>query len=153
MRPITRSICMEIKGISNLVHQELNGTGHCTTHTGTMMQKMFLGYLKAHEDHPVYQKDLEAAFHMRRSTATGILQIMVRDGLIVREPVENDARLKRLVLTPIAMEQLAEMQQDLLRVENKATAALSTEERETLFTLLDKVRGSLIQSKEEQTID
>ena len=90
------SICMKIKGISNLIHQEL-GTNRDTVHPGTMMQKMFLGYLEVHEDQPVFQRDLESAFHIRRSTATGILQIMVRDGLIVREPVEGDARLKRLV--------------------------------------------------------
>ena len=74
-------------------------------------------------------------------------------GLLVREPVEGDARLKRLVLTPIAQEQLSQMQQDLLRVENKATAALTKQELETLFTLLDKVRGSLAPGKEEPFID
>ena len=142
-------VCTEVKCISNLVHQELNGA----THRGTMMQKMFLGYLDAHEGTPVYQKDLEAAFHIRRSTASGILQIMVRDGLLVREPVEGDARLKRLVLTPIAMEQLAEMQQDILQVEQKATKGLTTEERKTLLSLLDKVITNLTPCKEERTID
>ncbi len=153
MKPIKRSVCMEIKGITNLVHQELNNAEGWPSHPGTMMQKLFLGYLDAHRDRDVYQKDLEATFHIRRSTASGILQIMVRDGLLVREPVEGDARLKRLVLTPIAQEQLSQMQQDLLRVENKATAALTKQELETLFTLLDKVRGSLAPGKEEPFID
>ena len=117
------------------------------------MQKMFLGYLEVHEDQPVFQKDLESAFHIRRSTATGILQIMVRDGLIVREPVEGDARLKRLVLTPIAIEQLAQMQQDILRVEQKATAGLTGEELKALYVLLDKVIENLTPGKEERTID
>ena len=153
MKLIKRSVCMEIKGINNLVHQELNNAKGRPPHPGTMMQKMFLGYLDAHRDRDVYQKDLEATFHIRRSTASGILQIMVRDGLLVREPVEGDARLKRLVLTPIAQEQLSQMQQDLLRVENKATAALTKQELETLFTLLDKVRGSLAPGKEEPFID
>lgn len=153
MKLIKRSVCMEIKGINNLVHQELNNAKGRPPHPGTMMQKLFLGYLDAHRDRDVYQKDLEAAFHIRRSTASGILQIMVRDGLLVREPVEGDARLKRLVLTPIAQEQLSQMQQDLLRVENKATAALTKQELETLFTLLDKVRGSLAPDKEEPFID
>ena len=153
MKLIKRSVCMEIKGINNLVHQELNNAKGRPPHPGTMMQKLFLGYLDAHRDRDVYQKDLEAAFHIRRSTASGSLQIMVRDGLLVREPVEGDARLKRLVLTPIAQEQLSQMQQDLLRVENKATAALTKQELETLFTLLDKVRGSLAPGKEEPFID
>ena len=142
------SICMKIKGISNLIHQEL-GTNRDTVHPGTMMQKMFLGYLEVHEDQPVFQKDLESAFHIRRSTATGIL----RDGLIVREPVEGDARLKRLVLTPIAIEQLAQMQQDILRVEQKVTAGLTGEELKTLYVLLDKVIENLTPGKEERTID
>ena len=43
------SICMKIKGIPNLIHQEL-GTNRDTVHPGTMMQKMFLGYLEVHED-------------------------------------------------------------------------------------------------------
>ncbi len=153
MKLIKRSVCMEIKGINNLVHQELNNAKGRPPHPGTMMQKLFLGYLDAHRDRDIYQKDLEATFHIRRSTASGILQIMVRDGLLVREPVEGDARLKRLVLTPIAQEQLSQMQQDLLRVENKATAALTKQELETLFTLLDKVRGSLAPGKEEPFID
>lgn len=153
MKLIKRSVCMEIKGINNLVHQELNNAKGRPPHPGTMMQKLFLGYLDAHRDRDVYQKDLEATFHIRRSTASGILQIMVRDGLLVREPVDGDARLKRLVLTPIAQEQLSQMQQDLLRVENKATAALTKQELETLFTLLDKVRGSLAPGKEEPFID
>lgn len=153
MKLIKRSVCMEIKGITNLVHQELNNAKGRPPHPGTMMQKLFLGYLDAHRDRDVYQKDLEATFHIRRSTASGILQIMVRDGLLVREPVEGDARLKCLVLTPIAQEQLSQMQQDLLRVENKATAALTKQELETLFTLLDKVRGSLAPGKEEPFID
>ena len=153
MKLIKRSVCMEIKGINNLVHQELNNAKGRPPHPGTMMQKLFLGYLDAHRDRDVYQKDLEATFHIRRSTASGILQIMVRDGLLVRDPVEGDARLKRLVLTPIAQEQLSQMQQDLLRVENKATAALTKQELETLFTLLDKVRGSLAPGKEEPFLD
>ena len=78
MKPSKSLVCLQIKSISNLMHQELAGAAHC----GTMMQKMFLGYLDAHEGQPVFQKDLEAAFHIRRSTATGILQIMERDGLL-----------------------------------------------------------------------
>ena len=100
MKLIKRSVCMEIKGITNLVHQELNNAKGRPSHPGTMMQKLFLGYLDAHRDRDVYQKDLEAAFHIRRSTATRAKQ-----------------------------------------------------ELDTLFTLLDKVRGRLAPGKEEPFID
>ena len=45
MKPSKSLVCLQIKSISNLMHQELAGAAHC----GTMMQKMFLGYLDAHK--------------------------------------------------------------------------------------------------------
>ena len=65
----------------------------------TQMQGWILGYLSHHSDTDVFQKDLEAEFHIARSTATGILQIMEKKDLITRESISRDARLKRLVLT------------------------------------------------------
>lgn len=48
---------------------------------------------------PVFQRDVEQAFTLRRSTATGILQLLEKNGLIRRESVPSDARLKSLVPT------------------------------------------------------
>lgn len=48
---------------------------------------------------PVYQKDVEKEFQIRRSTATGILNTLEKNGFIIREPVKEDARLKQLVPT------------------------------------------------------
>ena len=65
----------------------------------TQMQGWILGYLYHHSDIDVFQKDLESEFHIARSTATGILQLMEKKDLITRESIPRDARLKRLVLT------------------------------------------------------
>lgn len=50
-------------------------------------------------DGPVFQRDVESAFSLSRSTATGILQLMEKNGLILRESVASDARLKNLIPT------------------------------------------------------
>ena len=50
----------------------------------------------------VYQKDIEEEFRIRKSTATGILQLMEKNGFISRESSKKDARLKRIVPTPKA---------------------------------------------------
>ena len=68
------------------------------------MQGWIIGYLYRHSEEAVFQKDLEAEFQMARSTASGILQAMEKKGLITREPIPRDARLKRLVLTEKGME-------------------------------------------------
>ena len=47
----------------------------------------------------IIRKDIEEEFQIRKSTVTGILQLMEKNGFIYRESVEKDARLKRIVPT------------------------------------------------------
>ena len=47
----------------------------------------------------VYQKDIEEEFQIRKSTATGMLQLLEKNGFIVRESEKKDARLKRIIPT------------------------------------------------------
>ena len=68
----------------------------------TGMLGMIIHYL-AVADGDRFQKDVETQFRFRRSTATGILQLMEQHGLLRREPVPQDGRLKRLVLTDKAL--------------------------------------------------
>ena len=52
-----------------------------------------------HADTEIYQKDIEQEFKVSRATASNMLQLMERKGLIVRESVSCDARLKKISLT------------------------------------------------------
>ena len=60
----------------------------------TSMQKHVLKFHKV-----VYQKDIEEEFQIRKSTATGMLQLLEKNGFIVRESEKKDARLKRIIPT------------------------------------------------------
>lgn len=71
----------------------------------TVMQKHVLKFVLLESVHrEVYQKDIEEEFQIRKSTVTGILQLMEKHGYICRESVEKDARLKRIVPTAKAEE-------------------------------------------------
>lgn len=92
----------EIGMLHNLLRRQMacmtEKTANAANVTG--MQAMIVHHLIIHENQgDIFQKDLENVFQMRRSTATGILQLMEQHGIIRREPVEHDGRLKRLVLT------------------------------------------------------
>ena len=50
-------------------------------------------------DTDVFQKDVEEEYSLRPPTATKILKDMEKNGLIRRETVPYDARLKRIVVT------------------------------------------------------
>ena len=52
----------------------------------------------------IFQKDFENKFSIRPSTASKILKTMEQKNLISRVSVDNDARLKKIVLTDKAIE-------------------------------------------------
>lgn len=62
---------------------------------------MVLGFIarRTGEGSPVYQRDIEERFHIRRSSVTALLKAMEQDGFITRTAVKQDARLKSLALT------------------------------------------------------
>ncbi|HJA11759.1 MAG TPA: MarR family winged helix-turn-helix transcriptional regulator [Candidatus Mediterraneibacter merdipullorum] len=76
----------------------------CEDSLTTNMQRLVLHYILFESlKRDIYQKDVEKEFQIRRSTATGTLQILEKNGFIVREPVERDARLKKLTPTKKAV--------------------------------------------------
>ena len=66
----------------------------------TIMQKHILKFILLETMHKdLYQKDIEEEFQIRKSTATGMLQLLEKNGFIVRESEKKDARLKRIIPT------------------------------------------------------
>lgn len=114
----------------------------------TQMNGWIMGYLYYHSDQPVYQKTIESTFGVNRSTVTSIVQIMEKKGYIERENVPGDARLKRLILTPLGEEMHSKTQQILDSLELQVRKDLTEEEIEIFFTVSDKIRKNLGEKEE-----
>lgn len=106
-----------------------------------------LRYLQDHPGEDVFQKDLEAAFKIRRSTVSRMMELMEQKGLLTRESVGGDARLKRLALTPKAEELLTAVSNGVERMENEVRAEFSAGEYETLTHLLGRL-SDILESRE-----
>ena len=66
----------------------------------TPMQKHILTFILFETmERDLYQRDIEEEFRIRRSTASGILKLMEKNGFIYRKSVARDARLKQIVPT------------------------------------------------------
>lgn len=65
----------------------------------TWVQMSIIDFLSHHEDHELFQRDIEQEFYIQRSTATITLQRMEKKGLILRTPSTLDARQKSVYLT------------------------------------------------------
>ena len=101
MERIKRSetIGYKISLLHNQIHKNMEAKRMENEDNLPGMQRWNLGFLKDHSDCEVYQKDIEEAFSISRATASNMLAVMERKGLIERAQVSHDARLKRLVLT------------------------------------------------------
>lgn len=112
----------------------------------TGMQAMLVHHLIMHEDEgDLFQKDIETAFQMRRSTATGILQLMEQHDIIRREPVEHDGRLKRLVLTDRARAMDEHITERMEQMEQILRQGITEDELKGWFAVCEKIRSNLEQ--------
>ena len=96
-------------------------------------------FLYGSRERDVYQKDVEAEFSVTRATASKMLSLMERNGLITRTGVAGDARLKKLALTEKSEALSLRMRQGMEEFEQNLTRGLSASERETLLRLLKKL--------------
>ena len=109
----------------------------------TQLQGGILGYLYHHRDEPVYQRDLEKEFRISRATATNTLQVMEREGFIVRKSQDKDARLKRIVMTEEACNNHAKIEQHMKMLDERILKGMSGAEVEELYRLLGIMHRNL----------
>lgn len=65
----------------------------------TLTHGWILQFLYANREKDIYQKDIEKYFLVGRSTVANSIKLMEKKGLVRREFVECDARLKKVLLT------------------------------------------------------
>ena len=136
------SFCLEWKMVSNLMRHSANACTTCVEATNlTGMQLFILEYLYQHQEHDVFQRDLERKFNITRSTASKVVNLMVQKGFIERQSVPYDARLKKLVLTDKASSIVALLDEDRKSVEETLTKGFTDEE-------LEQLHGYLVRLKE-----
>lgn len=109
----------------------------------TLMHGWIIAYLYDHRDEDVYQKDIENAFSIARSTVTSILKLMEKKNYITRESVESDARLKKLVLTETGIELHYKIENMITKNETLLDSLLTKEEKKQFLFLINKILSGL----------
>lgn len=135
----------KIRLIHNQIHKRMEAKRQENEDglTLTGMQRWTMGFLIDHEGEDIYQRDIEAAFSVSRATASNMLQVMERKGLIKRVSVEHDARLKKLLLTEDARSMLERVERDVNEMEEMLIKGMSKEEVAVLMGYLDRIIGNL----------
>ena len=116
----------------------------------TNIQRNILGYILMNSIHrDVFQKELEEEFHIRKSTVTGILQLMEKNGFIAREPVPSDARQKKIVPTPKAEAYRGEVLAKILKIEERLAKGIPEEDYKTCKRVLLQMLRTLKEDEKE----
>lgn len=141
------SVGYKLRLIHNQLHKRMEYNRNKNEYdTGdlTRMQRFTMGYMHRNKDKEIYQKDIEAEFAISRATASNMLSVMERKGLIKREPVEHDARLKKLVLTERAEQMHLQVDRDMMETEELLTNGMNEVDKQQLHQYLDMMLQNLV---------
>lgn len=137
-------IGFQIRTLSHLVKRTVDQVAFAEQDDHpTGVQGWILGYLYENQGREIFQRDIQEQFSIRRSTVTGILQLMEKNGLITRSSVDRDARLKKLELTPRAIELHERIGRSVRQVEDRIALCLTPEEKQEFIRLCEKIRENL----------
>ena len=137
------SIGYRMRLIHNCIHKHMEAKRRANEDDVTGMQRWILIYLKKQGEKEIYQKDIEQEFRVSRATASNMLQLMERKGLITRETASCDARQKKLMLTPEARKLLDRAEQDIYEMEARIQDGFSEEEKKKLREYLDRIMKNI----------
>ena len=137
------SVGYKMRLIHNHIHKQMEAKRLENEGNITGMQRWTVGFLKDHEEMDIYQRDIEQEFKVSRATASNMLAVMERKGLITREPVSFDARLKKIVLTEKARAMSERAEADVHEMEVRITDGFSEAELLQFKGYLNRVMKNL----------
>lgn len=143
--PYKRTVGLELRTLNNMIHRQIiksKNMKYVDELTGAT--SWIIGYLIHNRDREIFQRDIEKEFSIRRSSVSKCLALMEQKGLITREPVNYDARLKKLVLTTRAIELHELIEKDMQEIEEKITEGLTDEEIDTFLVIISKIKNNLL---------
>lgn len=106
-------------------------------------QGLILIYL-CENDEEVYQKDIKKYFNIRRSTATGLLNSLEKNGYITKEPVENDKRMKKIKATEHAYSTVEKIDNHVIQLEKIMLDGIDEKEVKQFRNTISKMTLNLV---------
>ncbi len=102
-----------------------------------------IGYFYDNREKDIFQKDFEAKFSIRPSTASNILKSMEQKGFIDRISVETDGRLKKIVLTEKAIELHKSVIKSIAQREERLKKGIAPEDLKVFFEVAQKLSANM----------
>lgn len=146
-----RMIAGELCGLSRRIHRfAVNSPIRKKIDHVTGTNGWIIAFLSCNKDRDIFQKDVEKEFDVTRSTASKVIDLMEQKGLVERQKVSHDARLRKLVLTAEADKLSALFEKDRTLLEETLMQGFTPEEEEILLGFLLRMKSNLENSTKEE---
>lgn len=137
------SVSLTVRKLNSAIRRDIERTNSLKGVNAKGVHGWAIKYFHDHRDKDIYQRDFEEKFAIRRSTATQFLKTMEKNGLIKRESVDSDARLKKIILTDRAEDILKFIEDDIKKREKLMREGISEKELNTFFNVSKKIISNL----------
>ncbi len=139
-----KNIGFNIRRLSNYIKRDIEKNSACgIIDLPKGVNGWAIGYFYENRDKPIFQRDFEERFSIRRSTASNILKSMEQNGFIERVSVESDARLKKIILTEKAVKIHKAIMSDINDREMRLKKGFSDAEIESFLSMINRFVNNL----------
>lgn len=130
----------DISKLSNKIRRKMDAFSTKESFSGS--QGRVLHFLLAQTE-DVFQKDIEEEYSLRPPTATALLKKMEENGLIFRESLPNDGRMKKIVVTEKALQYKDIVMSDITQLEDELTNDISKSDMDIFFKVVEKMLNNI----------
>lgn len=109
----------------------------------TTEQGRLILYLNSCAGNPVYLKDLENKFKLRKSSLNSLVNNLEKNGCVIRITDKSDNRLKEIRLTELGKEKVNMLDKSFEDNEKHTRQVLSDSEANILNDILDKLIANI----------
>ena len=135
-------LSIEMRAVTKAVDRYLGESMPLSAKETTGGNAHIIMFLARNRNREIYQHTIEQKFCITRSTASRVLALMEKKGLIARESVAHDARCKRIVLT-------ADLKANGERVERLLVDGFSESEKAALRDYVSRMRANIDRAQHE----
>ena len=150
-------LSIEMRAVTKAVDRYLGESMPLSAKETTGGNAHIIMFLARNRNREIYQHAIEQKFCITRSTASRVLALMEKKGLIARESVAHDARCKRIVLTDKADAIVADKADAIVadlkangeRVERLLVEGFSESEKAALRDYVSRMRANIDRAQHE----
>ena len=138
-----KSISIEIKKIDSLIVRKIISYNKNSNYQLTPVQIVIIKYLVKNKNNIVYQKDIGKKLGLRKSTISGILSTMIKNGIITRTESTTDLRSKEIRLSDKGLELDKKIKKKAIEFENLLQNNIDPKDLEIFYKVTNQIQKNL----------